>query len=259
MWLGNTTSGFARRSRLTPLLPSLSPKHTLRARQMSTLQTVVLDAKSKHSGTVIFLHGLGDTAYGWLPVMQSIQPKTPHLKYILPTAPMRSVTINAGMRMPAWYDISDLSERMSEDFEGLEETRKQIVEIIESEIRQGVPSHRILLGGFSQGGASALYIGYRLNKPLAGVLGLSCYLPNLATFSQAITAESKGTECLMCHGEDDMVVFHSWGLTSFEALTKAGVKAKFMSYPGLSHAASEEEIQDVQAYILKVLKPLGKL
>lgn len=161
--------------------------------------------------------------------------------------------------MPAWYDITDLSDRAKEDFDGLEDTRRQIGEIIDGEIKQGIPSHRILLGGFSQGGASALFTAYRYNKPLAGALGLSCYLPNLSKFPQTVTPESKDTECLLCHGEDDTVVYHRWGMHSYEALTQAGVKANFISYPGLEHSASEEEIQDMLAFIQKVLRPPGKL
>jgi len=183
----------------------------------------------------------------------------PHIKFVLPTAPMRSVTLNSGMRMPAWYDIKDLSDRMEEDFEGLEETKAQVIDLIEAELKQGLPSNRIVIGGFSQGGAAALYTGFRYTKPLAGILALSSYLPSRAQFSQTLAPENKDTECLMCHGEDDPVVFHQWGLASFETLTSTGVKAKFMSYPGLMHGASDEEVQDVLSFIKKTLKPLGKL
>eukprot|EP01125_Pyxidicula_operculata_P022289 TRINITY_DN9027_c0_g1_i1.p1 TRINITY_DN9027_c0_g1~~TRINITY_DN9027_c0_g1_i1.p1 ORF type:complete len:265 (+),score=27.46 TRINITY_DN9027_c0_g1_i1:42-836(+) len=224
-----------------------------------SLQTVVLQPKTKHHGTVIFLHGLGDTGYGWAPVMELIQPQSPHIKFIMPTAPSRPVTINGGMRMPAWYDIKDLSDRASEDYEGLEETKERVLEIIEEEVRSGIPPSRIVLGGFSQGGACALYIGYSCKRKLGGVMGLSCYLPYYKNFAKMISKENEDTQLLMCHGIEDNIVMHHWGEMSFEVLRNSGIKGVFKSYQYMGHEAGNEEIEECSNFIKKQLPPLSKL
>jgi len=227
----------------------------------SSLQTVILrpDPIHKHTGTVIFLHGLGDTAHGWVDLIETMRPRAPHVKFILPTAPNRPVTINSGMNMPAWYDIKQLSDREDDICDGIEDTNEKVAQIIEDEIKSGIPSNRILLGGFSQGGASSLHIAYTYPKPLAGVLALSSYLPSVQNFVKSFNPANKHTELLMCHGKDDTTVLHRWGKTSFDKLKSLGVNGNFISYPGLGHFANEQEIRDSVAFIQRILHPVSKL
>jgi len=226
-------------------------------RQASSSQikpiTLVPKAQFKQQGTVIFLHGLGDTGYGWLSIMEQLHKHTPNIKYILPTAPARPVTINGGVSMPAWYDIKTLNEksRLGESLEGLSDTTKSISDLIEEEIGNGIPSHKIMLGGFSQGGASAMYIGYTYPKKLAGFLFLSSYLPQREEFIEKVTDANKATEFLMCHGESDGVIQVDWGRRSCEQLKLLGRKGTLKIYPDMAHEASNEEITDCLNFILR--------
>lgn len=220
------------------------------------LQSIVMKPVEKHVGTVIFLHGLGDTGHGWASaVPHYLRPYTPHVKYIFPTAKTIPVTLNGGMLMPAWYDILGLSDTTRVDLAGLEETREKITELIEDEIKSGTPSNKIILGGFSQGGATALFVGYSYPRPLAGIIGLSCYLPNYKTIKTDLSEANKQTEFLMCHGELDDVVSPNWGRTSSETLKQAGIIGKFNTYPNLGHSSDGDVLKDVSLFISKKLKP----
>ena len=157
--------------------------------------SIVLPAKTAHTATVIFLHGLGDSGSGWEPVAQMLAPQLPHVKWILPNAyglllscyihtsnssnrPMQRVTLNMGMQMPAWYDIKSLENRTTgEDEDGMWKTVAQVSTMIQTEISGGIPSERIILGGFSQGAAMSLLSGVSMEHKLGGLAVLSGYLP----------------------------------------------------------------------------------
>ncbi|RHY30101.1 hypothetical protein DYB32_004611 [Aphanomyces invadans] len=124
------------------------------------------------------MHGLGDTAHGWADSILHIAQRLPHLKCVLPTAPTQPVTLNMGMAMPSWYDIRSLTDREGDPCSGIDASRERIENIIQAEIDGGISPSRIVLGGFSQGGAMSLYTGYQLDKALGGILVLSGYLPN---------------------------------------------------------------------------------
>jgi len=181
--------------------------------------------------------------------MSALQPFTPGVQYILPTAPIMPVTINGGARMNAWYDIKSLSDRTQDSFEGLDGSMEYVFGLIDKEIASGTPSNKIILGGFSQGGALALHAGYRCKQSLAGLLLLSCYLPMAHKFSQDLAAANKQTSFLMCHGTNDGVVMHQWGEASSIVLKKAGIPGEFLSYSGMDHEASNEELQDCLSFI----------
>ncbi|VDK45608.1 unnamed protein product [Anisakis simplex] len=138
-------------------------------------EPVIVPAKGKHTATIIFLHGLGDTGHGWSSVFAEEIP-IEHVKSICPTAPMIPVTLNMGMRMPSWFDLYGLTPDTQEDEDGINQSTKLIHSMIDEEIRSGTPSDRIIVGGFSMGGALALYAGLTYDKPLAGILGLSSFL-----------------------------------------------------------------------------------
>lgn len=211
---------------------------------------VILAATAKHSATLIFLHGLGDTGQGWASAMAAIRP--PYVKVICPTAPTMPVTLNAGFRMPSWFDLRTLDASGPEDEEGIKHAATQIHSMIESEIQSGIPANRILLGGFSQGGALALYSALTLPQKLAGVVSLSCWLPLHKSFPASFKT-SPDLPVLQCHGDCDPVVPYKWGQMTASYL-KAFLKApEFRSYRGLAHSSSDEELRDMKVFLEKHL------
>mmetsp|Transcript_28538 Transcript_28538/g.31705 ORF Transcript_28538/g.31705 Transcript_28538/m.31705 type:complete len:232 (+) Transcript_28538:88-783(+) len=214
---------------------------------------------AKHEASAIFLHGLGDSAEGWLSAMQILAHRTPSIHYIIPNAPHRPVTINGGMSMPAWYDIKDLSNREGEDFDGLDETKETIYDLIQAELDAGIPSDKIIVGGFSQGGASALYAGYQYDKPLAGIASLSAYLPKINSFHKLINSANANTPLFWGHGDCDPMVRIDWGKQSFKTLQNNGVKGEFNTYQGMQHSACEQELDDLLRFMQKCLPEKAKL
>jgi len=217
---------------------------------------LVLDAKQKHTGTIIFLHGLGDTGAGWADPMENIQSMLPYLKVILPTAPIQPVSLNGGMSMTAWYDIVELSPR-NEDIAGLTRSSVIIKDLIEAEVKAGIPSNRIIIGGFSQGAAVSLFTGFSLESPVGGILAFSGYLPGATTFLERSKQSCMKTPVLMCHGSADMVIRHNWGQISAETLKSFGVAADFKTYKGMPHSACPQEIVDATKFIQSVLPPIS--
>jgi len=175
-----------------------------------------------HSATVILMHGLGDSGNGWLDSTQEIAVKMPYTKFILPTAPRQPVTLNGGMRMNAWYDIKSLSSEHGADcVDGIDTSITIIKELIHAEVALGIRSDRIVLAGFSQGGALSLYCGLQLPIELrpAGILVMSGYLPGSNHFK--LTPGLEDVPVLHCHGTSDPVVQYQWGqMTKSHLVTK---------------------------------------
>ncbi|EQC27511.1 hypothetical protein SDRG_14712 [Saprolegnia diclina VS20] len=214
--------------------------------------TITFTPKAQHSASLVFMHGLGDTAYGWADTIQFMSASLPHVKCILPTAPTQPVTLNHGMACPSWYDIQSLTNRKGDPCTGIEASRDRILGLIENEIASGIDASRIVIGGFSQGGAMSLFTGYQMPHALAGVLVLSGYVPKSDTF--AVPDALKDVPLLMCHGDSDMVVQLSWAELSVEKVQSQGVKnVEFVVYEDLDHGSSMDEIKKVQAWLAKVL------
>jgi len=220
---------------------------------MSTLPAVTVPAQKDHSATVIFLHGLGDTGRGWAPQMAEFAESLPHVKFVLPNAPVAPVTLNGGMRMTSWHDIKNLTTIDAEDFKGLAESRALVEAALQAEIAAGVPSHRILLGGFSQGAAMAVFTGFQFAKRLAGVICFSGYLPFNGDFGKALSAENKTTACLVCHGLSDMVVNPKAGAKVNETLSSLGVPCTYRTYKNVAHSSCDAELVEALAFIKKCL------
>ncbi|KAJ3012641.1 acyl-protein thioesterase [Thoreauomyces humboldtii] len=204
---------------------------------------------------MFFLHGLGDSGHGWIPVAQILQPLLPHVKFVLPHAPSRPVTVNFGMAMPAWYDIANFGPGGTEDSEGVSTSVSQISHLINEEIKAGIPANRIVLGGFSQGSAVSIIYSLASEIKLAGFVALSGYLPlTNANLEKIRKPENKDTAMLMCHGAEDEVVAYRWGKMSYEKLLELGKKVNdFKTYRGMGHSSCPEEIQDVAAFLQSVL------
>jgi len=242
-------------ARVTPCLIRLFFSSPMK--RSKPLPPIQIPATSMHKGSVIFLHGLGDTGNGWADVAEILNQQAKHLKFILPTAPSRPVTINGGMIMPAWYDIRLNGPR--EDVKGLQEAHEIIIDLIEKEIKEGIPSNNIILGGFSQGAACSLFTAYQYPKKLAGVVALSGYLPQVPNFDKLITEANKKTKLLMCHGTDDEMIPYSKAKSSFKELQTFGISGEFKSYEGMGHSGSEQEFDDVLKFITEAIPSTSKL
>ena len=217
------------------------------------------DGGVAHSATFIGpMHGLGDTNMGWLDVAGHLHMEfLPHVKFVLPNAPTAPVTLNGGMQMPSWYDITSLDERAGQECEGIEASRSTVVSLIEQELAAGIPLSRIVVGGFSQGGALSLFTGLQYPGTLAGVCVMSGYLPKDEAFE--VTEAAKATPVAHFHGIDDPVVKIEWARMSVERVRARGVsKYDLTEYPGLQHGVNPEAIADVAAWLKTVLPPLGE-
>jgi predicted esterase len=145
---------------------------------LKMLPVITVPSVAKHTATVIFLHGLGDSGAGWSDVGKMFNRTHPHIKWIFPHAPAIKITVNGGMKMPGWYDIVSLDRiEAKQDKLGLSNSRDQINELLEHEISLGIPSSKIVLGGFSQGAAMSLLTGLSCQWKLGGIVALSGYLP----------------------------------------------------------------------------------
>ena len=212
---------------------------------------IIESTSSKAVATLIFLHGLGDTGKGWASAMKYLAPSLGHVRFVLPTAPTRPVTINGNMPMPAWYDIYSLSPvDHRTDEAGISQSQAQITDLVETERQAG---RKVFVGGFSQGAVVALQVGLQ-NSGVSGIVALSGYyaLPNSVIRNQEVPI-------FMAHGTKDIVVQYAWGQKSAEALKSKGCKVQFQSYAGMAHESSMEELEDVKLFILEQLKEKNEL
>lgn len=224
---------------------------------MSVPLPAIVPAARKATAAVIFLHGLGDTGHGWAEAFAGI--RTPHVKYICPHAPIMPVTLNMNMSMPSWFDIIGLSTDAEEDESGIKRAAENIKALIDQEVKNGIPSHRIVLGGFSQGGALSLYTALTTQQKLAGVVSLSCWLPLRTSFPQAsANMVNKDIHFLQCHGEADPLVPLVFGSLTVEKLKSLvnPSNVTFKTYPRMPHSACPEEMMDIKQFIEKQLPPI---
>jgi len=199
------------------------------------------------------MHGLGDTAAGFEDVAKMWSQTLPHIRFILPTAPTQPVTMNMGMSMPSWYDITGLSERTNENCDGIVESRDRIRAILDEEHQKGLPYNRMAVSGFSQGGAMSLFVGLQqpVEKKLAGVLVMSGYLAGSKQFS--MTPGLEDTPVFHGHGTRDPMVNYSMAEKTRKMLVEAGVKDyELRSYP-IEHTVAVDEISHALGFLQKVL------
>ncbi|XP_053484715.1 acyl-protein thioesterase 1 isoform X2 [Ictalurus furcatus] len=168
------------------------------------------------------------------------------------------VTLNMNMAMPSWFDIIGLGPDAVEDETGIKKAAESINALIDQEVKNGIPSHRIVLGGFSQGGALSLYTALKTHQKLAGVVALSCWLPLRNSLSKSVIGTNKGIPVLQCHGEADPLVPLIFGCLTVEKLkTMLNPNSiTFKTYPGMPHSACHEEMMDIKQFIEKQLPPI---
>jgi phospholipase/carboxylesterase len=217
------------------------------------LECVELQTAPAPRGSVIWLHGLGADGYDFVPVVRELDALgAPRLRYVFPHAPQMAVTINGGHVMPAWYDIlgTDLVRR--EDEAGIRASHKAVEALIERETERGTPRSRIVLAGFSQGGAITLHTGLRHGEPLAGLIALSTYLPLADRFEAERALQSERVPIFLAHGTADPVVPIARGRASRDMLKKLGADIEWHEYP-MQHSVCGEQVRDVAAFLRRVL------
>jgi len=218
---------------------------------MSTAPAVVIVPPTcPHNATLIFLHGLGGNGHGWVGNLTRIRPG--HVKIILPTAHTMPVTLHSGAQMSSWFDMYSTDLAGKEDEDGIKSAFNLVNSLITEEIQRGIPSERIVLGGFSQGGGLALYTALNTEHRLAGVVALSCYLPLHKQLDQEEVV-NKDTPVLQAHGDADQVVQHKWGQLSFQLLESLLNKHEFRTYQGLGHDINYEEMDCVKKFLEEIL------
>uniref|UniRef100_A0A1A9WFU5 palmitoyl-protein hydrolase n=1 Tax=Glossina brevipalpis TaxID=37001 RepID=A0A1A9WFU5_9MUSC len=209
---------------------------------------VIIEPIAKHTSTFIFLHGLGDSGHGWSSALERIQP--PSMKIVCPNAPSQPVTINNGFLMPSWFDLKSLDMSGTEDEKSLKAAAKTIHIMINKEIENGIPTIRIVLGGFSQGGALALYSALTYAKPLAGIVALSAWLPLHQKFPAA-RLNNNNIPIFQVHGDIDLTVHYKYGQQTASILQSFMRDVTFKTYHGLSHSGSDEEMNDIRHILAK--------
>jgi phospholipase/carboxylesterase len=203
--------------------------------------------------SVIWLHGLGADGNDFVPMVEQLNLVIRQkVRFVFPHAPLRSITVNSGMRMRAWYDIFELNLSRCDDLKGIQESETLINLLIEREISLGVPSHQIILGGFSQGGAISLYTGLRYPTRLGGIIALSAYMPAADVFSEARSLENTQTPIFMAHGLSDSVVPFMLGNISRQQLEGLNYPVEWRSYP-MAHTVVQEEIEDISRFIQTIV------
>ena len=218
-----------------------------------TLQMVELQTSPEPTASIIWLHGLGADGYDFVPVVRELEIlQAPPARFVFPHAPTRPVTINGGYVMRAWYDIlgTDLVRR--EDESGIVDSHQRVEALIEREVKRGTPRARIVLAGFSQGGAITLQAGLRQKQPLAGLLALSTYLPLAERFDSERAAESLSVPIFMAHGRSDPVIPLARAVSSRDRLQAAGYAVEWHEYE-MPHSICEEEIRHIAAFLRRVL------
>ncbi|KZC19958.1 MULTISPECIES: alpha/beta hydrolase [Rhodanobacter] len=214
-----------------------------------TLPTVEHETGTSPRYSIIWLHGLGADGHDFAPIVpELVDPAWPALRFVFPHAPVRPVTINNGMSMRAWYDIIGFDARAPQDEAGIRASIAAVGTLIEREHARGVPSERIVLAGFSQGGAIALSAGLRHAEKLAGIIALSTYLPISATLAAERSAANAATPIFQGHGSADPVVALPRGTASRDALQALGYPVDWHTYP-MAHAVCAEEIDDLRRWL----------
>ena len=212
-------------------------------------ESVVLEPSTTADAAVIWLHGLGADGYDFVPIVQELRlGATMAVRFIFPHAAPRPVTINNGFVMRAWYDITSLGPDRKEDDVGIRESATVVNQYVQQQNARGVESKRIVIAGFSQGGAIALQAGLRYPERIAGIMALSTYLPLRDAVAAEATQVNRDVPILMCHGLRDDIVPAALGKASRDALTSLGYQVEWQSYP-MEHQVCMEEVVDISKWL----------
>jgi phospholipase/carboxylesterase len=223
------------------------------------LPAVEIETASNPEFSVIWMHGLGADGNDFAPVVPQLRlPPQLRVRFVFPHAPVMPVTLNHGYPMPAWYDILSLDRHTRQaDEAGLRRSCAAIARLIERENRRGVPASRIVLAGFSQGGAIAYTVAFTYPERLAGVLALSTYIPSLALIEAGFSETNRSLPVFAAHGEADTVLPLDIGIAARDALQKNGCAIAWHVYP-MGHSVCVEELADIGAWLRTVFTILNR-
>jgi phospholipase/carboxylesterase len=214
-----------------------------------SLPSVEIETSAHPTHSVIWLHGLGADGNDFAPIVpELVAPNWPALRFVFPHAPVRPVTVNGGMPMRAWYDIVGVDLVSRQDETGMRASIASVEALIARENERGVPTGRILLAGFSQGGAIALSAGLCHAERLAGIIALSTYLPMQGSFAEERTAANGATPLFWGHGSADPIVPLTRGVTSRDLLQSLGYQVSWHTYP-MPHSVCAEEVADLRHWM----------
>ena len=217
------------------------------------LECVVAETGSDPVASIVWLHGLGADGHDFEPIVPQLDLGAGRaLRFIFPHAPVRPVTINMGVAMRAWFDILGLDRLAEQDEDGIRHGQLQVEWLIADELANGFSADRIVLAGFSQGGALALHTALRYPERLAGIIGLSCYLPLTAQLPGEISEANRATEVFMAHGTFDPVVSPDLGEMTRAELAGLGYEVEWRTYP-MAHQICTEEIAALREWLQRIL------
>lgn len=223
------------------------------------LDTIVVEPSFPADAAVIMLHGLGADGHDFEFIADEMGlPERPAIRWVLPHAPVMPVTINGGQRMRAWHDIASLDRESVEDEAGIRISARAIGRLIQVTIDGGIPARRIVLAGFSQGGAIALFTALRWPESLAGVVALSCWLPLAKSLHREASPSNAQVPLFIAHGTMDPVVPFAMGTESRDRLRAAGLAVDWHEYP-MPHSVCGEELEDLRRWLLAVLPPASTI
>ncbi|MGH8209773.1 MAG: alpha/beta hydrolase [Steroidobacteraceae bacterium] len=218
-----------------------------------SLDLVEVETDPNPGGTVIWMHGLGADGHDFEPIVpELVRPGERALRFVFPNAPVRPVTLNRGYPMRAWYDIISIERGAAQDEVGIRGSHAVIQALIRRENERGVASNRIVLAGFSQGGALALYSGTRYPETLAGIMGLSCYMLLESRFAAERVAANHATSIFLGHGTQDPVVSPLLGEQTRRLLESEGYPVEWHAYP-MPHSVCPQEVADIAAWLRRIL------
>jgi phospholipase/carboxylesterase len=223
---------------------------------MANVETIEVETGKQPTGSIIWMHGLGADGHDFEPIVPEIvRPDERALRFIFPNAPVRPVTINGGYAMRAWYDIIGIDRHSAQDETGIRASDALVRALIQRENGRGISTERIVLAGFSQGGAMALMTGTRYPEKLAGVMALSCYMLLATKLEAERSAANQTTSIFIAHGTQDPVVPLQLGADTRQLLEKSGYPIEWHTYP-MPHSVCPQEVVDIAAWLRRVLPQL---
>jgi phospholipase/carboxylesterase len=217
------------------------------------LEAIEIETAPNPDGAVVWMHGLGADGHDFEPIVPELRlPATMRIRFVFPHAPLRPVTINQGHVMRAWYDVRALAGVRREDEAGVRQSARQIEALLARERQRGIAPGRLVVAGFSQGGAMALHVGLRYADRLAGLLALSCYLPLSNTLPTEASPANRDVPIFWAHGLHDPMIPQAMAEQGRAQLAELGYQIDWHQYP-IPHSVSAEEIADVARWLERVL------
>ena len=217
------------------------------------LERITVEPKVVATSCVIWLHGLGDSGAGFAPVVPVLGLQQNHsIRFVFPHAPEQAVTINQGYVMRSWYDIKSMDLHNRADMPGVLESETAVHALIQEQLDAGIEANKIVLSGFSQGGVISLFTGLRYPQKLAGIMALSCYLPNADKLPEQLSEANQKTAILQHHGVEDDVVPMNAGKVAHDLLLTKGYNAQWKTYP-MPHSVLPEQLEDIGRWLQTTL------